>query len=276
MRCITYNKISDISSIMVDEVHERSRSIDMMLNLIAENIDKHPGLRIIICSAMMDVNPLKRLFPNLAFVDLATLATRPRKLVVIHEEEDSAFCVFTVDDCGRNDEQGISIDEKKFHSKVAEKVLMVLRDNRTKDNILVFVPSKVFFRMGCAVLAKVVVQKNLVGVRRMLLEKIKTDGIDNFEIDLLYSGSCYSSQPQNVRRVILSTNVAESSVTLDNIGVVIDTGLVNRFCHNFNTGVDTLKPCIASVSEIEQRAGRAGREANITGFVHRMFTEATE
>ncbi|KAM0752482.1 P-loop containing nucleoside triphosphate hydrolase protein [Meredithblackwellia eburnea MCA 4105] len=77
--------------------------------------------------------------------------------------------------------------------------------------------------------------------------------------------------PPNTRKVILSTNVAETSVTIPGIVHVIDCGLAKEKFFHANVGIDTLIAENISQSSAIQRAGRAGRERN--GFCYRLYTE---
>ncbi|GAA6003166.1 hypothetical protein JCM10207_001781 [Rhodosporidiobolus poonsookiae] len=77
----------------------------------------------------------------------------------------------------------------------------------------------------------------------------------------------------NQRRVILSTNVAETSVTIPGVRFVVDCGLAKEKVYHAGTGIDSLKIESISQSSAQQRAGRAGREAD--GFCFRLYTEDT-
>ncbi|XP_023017700.2 probable ATP-dependent RNA helicase DHX34 [Leptinotarsa decemlineata] len=77
--------------------------------------------------------------------------------------------------------------------------------------------------------------------------------------------------PEGVRKCIISTNIAETSVTIDGIRFVIDSGKVNRMTYNTNVGVNKLSECNISQDSAKQRAGRAGRTGPGTCF--RMYSE---
>lgn len=75
---------------------------------------------------------------------------------------------------------------------------------------------------------------------------------------------------QNSRKVILCTNIAETSLTISGIKYVIDSGVVKRRVYDSTTGMDTLKVIKISRDQAWQRCGRAGRESN--GFCYRTYT----
>lgn len=74
----------------------------------------------------------------------------------------------------------------------------------------------------------------------------------------------------NTRKIILSTNIAETSLTISGIKYVIDSGFVKRRVYDSKTGMDTLKVKKISQDQSWQRCGRAGRESD--GFCYRTYT----
>lgn len=74
----------------------------------------------------------------------------------------------------------------------------------------------------------------------------------------------------NTRKVILSTNIAETSLTIPGIKYVIDSGVVKRRVYDSKTGMDTLKVKRICQDQAAQRCGRAGRESE--GFCYRTYT----
>lgn len=76
----------------------------------------------------------------------------------------------------------------------------------------------------------------------------------------------------NTRKIILSTNIAETSLTIPGIKYVIDSGVVKRRVFDSINGLDTLKVVRISKDQAWQRCGRAGRESD--GFCYRAYTEA--
>lgn len=74
----------------------------------------------------------------------------------------------------------------------------------------------------------------------------------------------------NARKVVLCTNIAETSLTLSGIKYVIDSGVVKRRVYDPVTGMDSLKVIRISQDQAMQRSGRAGRESD--GFCYRAYT----
>ncbi|KAG9328770.1 hypothetical protein JZ751_010758 [Albula glossodonta] len=81
----------------------------------------------------------------------------------------------------------------------------------------------------------------------------------------------FQSPPKGCRKVILSTNIAETSITISGIKYVIDTGMVKAKKYNPDSGLEVLAVQRVSKAQAWQRAGRAGREDS--GFCYRLYTE---
>jgi HrpA-like RNA helicase len=80
--------------------------------------------------------------------------------------------------------------------------------------------------------------------------------------------SVFDPTPEGYRKVVISTNIAETSVTISGIRYVVDTGLVKVRGYNSKTGVDTLDILPISKASANQRAGRAGREVDVFKMRH--------
>src|SRR6202034_2980958 len=78
-------------------------------------------------------------------------------------------------------------------------------------------------------------------------------------------------QPGQGRRVVLATDLAESSVTVAGVGVVVDAGLARRPAYDAASGLTRLRTVVASRASADQRAGRAGRTA--AGVAYRLWAQ---
>jgi ATP-dependent helicase HrpB len=127
-----------------------------------------------------------------------------------------------------------------------------------EGDVLVFLPGRAW------------IQK----LKNVLLQKPLGVEIHELHGSLDFGAQQKAVVPGNSRKVILSTNIAETSLTIQGIGVVIDTGLEFRAKFNPNSGVNQLDLVRVSQQSAEQRKGRAGREK--PGKCYRIWSKATQ
>jgi HrpA-like RNA helicase len=122
-------------------------------------------------------------------------------------------------------------------------------------------------------------QDEIEDARRVLLSRMKLlpNSVSEFTVMTLYSAMPYELQlkvfeplPNNSRKVILATNIAETSITVEGIKYVVDSGVVKAKFFNHATGLESLNEIDVSKAQATQRAGRAGRVA--AGKCYRLYT----
>ncbi len=224
-----------VGLIIFDEFHERSLPADLGLALALESRDNlRPDLRLLVMSATIDTAALSRLIGG---------DSQPAPIISC---PGRSFAV-AVDWCGPrpgNDGRTCDFwnDKRTFLELIATRILDGL--NAIQDDILVFLPGQGEIRR---------VAENLVGRLPSNVELVCLHGsMDSASQNAaLQSASC--------RRVILATNVAETSLTIPGVELVIDSGLVrvNRF--DSRLGMDRLVTERLSLASSRQRQGRAGR-----------------
>ena len=217
-------ELSDVSVIIFDEVHERNLATDLGLAL---TLEVQQGLRedliIILMSATLQHESVSHILP-----DAVLLASQGRSYPV-----------------------SIEYQPPTAHGHYLETISSVIfrwaNDQNTSGHMLVFLPGK----------AEILRLKETLSYR---LPPI-------FSCLPLYSALGHDEQNQamqpisNKRKVILATNVAESSVTIDGINTVIDSGLKKQANYNPRTGITRLTIQTISQASATQRAGRAGRQS---------------
>lgn len=233
--------LREFSIIMIDEAHERSLNIDLCMGLLKMVNESRasvgiPPVRIVVSSATIDRNLFSR--------------------YIGYEDRDNSVEIrgqmFPVQVTYENDDK----PNKDYTLAAAKKVRQILESNSPGD-ILIFMPGKTEINQT--------------------VENIYAQvGYSDIEIVKLHSELSPDEQnkafmPSQKRKIIVSTNIAETSVTIDGIIHVIDSGLVKQNQFDPRTGIEQLVLVEHAISGINQRAGRAGRTA--PGFCHRLFSE---
>lgn len=227
--------LTQYDTIIIDEAHERSLNIDFILGYLKQLLPKRPDLKVIITSATIDVERFSRHFNQAPIIEVSGRTFPVDVRYRPNNNEDNS------DD---DDFQGIinAIDELSFE------------DNR--GDILVF----------------------LTGEReiRDLADSLNKLNLLHTEIVPLYARLSATEQnrifqPHNGRRVILATNVAETSLTVPGIKYVIDPGMARISRYSYRTKVQRLPIEAISQASANQRKGRCGRTSN--GICIRLYDE---
>lgn len=227
--------LSGVNFIVLDEFHERHIHSDIAFVLtraLQKNI--RPDLKLIIMSATLDTEKLQQKLPE-AILLKADVPTFPVEI-----EYDS------------------SLDDRPFDWRVVVAAESLLQDARCPGDILVFLPGAADIRRTATAL---------------LQSKMKSI-FDVFELraELPASEQRKVFLPHPKRKVILATNVAETSLTIPGVTGVIDTGLAKVASHAHWNGLPSLDVKAISQASATQRAGRAGRTS--PGVARRLYTRA--
>lgn len=223
--------LSRYDTLIIDEAHERSLNIDFLLGYLKNLLMQRADLKLIITSATIDVEKFSKHFNNAPVVEVSG-RTFPVEIVYSNE--------------------GLDLDRD-------QKIIDCLQDiqaNQKAGDVLVFLSGEREIR-----------EANLA---------IKRAQLPHTEVVPLYARLSLAEQskifaPHRGRRVILSTNVAETSLTVPGIGYVIDTGRARLSRYSFRTKVQRLPIESISQASANQRAGRCGRVSN--GVCYRLYAQ---
>ena len=214
--------LSNVTTLIVDEFHERSIHADLGLALARQAWLARPDLRILVMSATLDTAPVSRFLGGCPVIDVpGTL----HPLTIAYAEGQS----------------------------VAEALDELLPT--TRGNALCFLP-------GAGEIARALNEATAVAARHDVDLLSLHGSLDAAEQDAALA-------PGSKRRVILATNIAETSLTVPDVSIVIDTGLHKVARYNGERGVDSLTLERITVDSADQRAGRAARLG--PGTVRRLW-----
>jgi ATP-dependent helicase HrpA len=230
-------------TIIIDEAHERSLNIDFLLGYVKRLLPRRPELKLIITSATIDAQRFSEHFGNAPVIEVSgrvyPVETRYRPI----EAEDE-------------DEKEIDLPEA-----IADAVDEVSRLSVSGD-VLVFLPGEREIRETAEVLRKQAFQGAKPGQGTEILPLFARLSVQEQERVF---------QPTGQRRIVLATNVAETSLTVPGIKYVIDPGFARVNRYSYRNKVEMLQVEKISRASADQRAGRCGRV--MSGVCVRLYSE---
>ena len=227
-------ELSEVGAIVFDEFHERHLAGDLGAALALDiQTTLRPDLRIVVMSATLDGERIAQ------WLDAPRISSPGRSFPV------------------RIDYPPARAQESVEHhlARVARQAL-----NDSTGDVLAFLPGR----------------REIARVQSVLSQTLQRDDVETValhgELSLAEQQLALAPAEEGMRRIVLATNVAESSVTLPGIRTVIDTGLAREPRFDPNSGFTRLETVTISQASADQRAGRAGRVAE--GTTYRLWPQS--
>ena len=229
--------LSEYDTIIVDEAHERSLNIDFILGILKSLLKQRKDLKLIITSATIYTNKFSKAFDNAPVIEVSG-RMYPVEVRYYPSEPE-------IDGSG-----------EQTHIEMAVSAVEKLQKESVVGDIIIFMPTEQDIRDTCELIEG-------GNYKQMVLFPLFA------RLSASEQSRVFSTIPG--RKIIVATNIAETSITIPGIKYVIDTGLARISRYNPKSRTTSLPVTNISKSSADQRKGRCGRVAN--GVCVRLYSE---
>ncbi|KAF4611691.1 hypothetical protein D9613_004209 [Agrocybe pediades] len=282
-RLSTGDTLKDVTHIVVDEVHERSMDGDFLLLELKELLKVHPTLKVVLMSATINHETFVKYFNDAPLLTipgfmhpvtdkylediLSETDYRPPSAKSIKGKSSAALEAMREEYISQGMQpsivdaiQNIVKSDRIDYQLIASLVNHIISTSATKSGILIFLPGVNEIKQCVDTIRKEITDKSAVVLP--LHANLSNDE----------QRKVFQSTPS--WKVIASTNVAETSITIDDIVYVIDSGKVKETQYDPDTNLSRLVEAWVNRAAARQRRGRAGRTR--AGFCYKLYTRKQE
>ncbi|KAH6892142.1 P-loop containing nucleoside triphosphate hydrolase protein [Thelonectria olida] len=263
--------LADVSHVVIDEVHERSLDTDFLLNLIREVLrERRDMLKLVLMSATLDAATFAHYFTSEGLtVGMVEISGRTFPVDEYYLDDVIRMTGYGVDkgDTGLISGDTLGKIIQKLGHRINYSLLMEtvkaidyeLSYEKKTGGILIFLPGVGEINQACGVLR---------GINSLHVLPLHAS------LETREQKRVFAHPPPGKRKIVVATNVAETSITIDDIVAVIDSGKVKETSFDAANNMRKLEETWASRAAGKQRRGRAGRVQE--GRCYKLFTENLE
>ncbi|MBN3308345.1 DHX40 helicase, partial [Amia calva] len=250
-------RLRQYSVVVLDEAHERSLNTDILLGLLKKlfldgkgGAGQAAALKVVVMSATLETDKLS------AFLGNCPVFAIPGRTFPVAE----IFC----------DLIGPKDTESSVYVKEVVKVALEVHTSEPAGDILMFLTGQAEIEKACDILYQ----------RAESIDyhyDVQDRSVEGLLILPLYGSmptdqqrQIFQPPPNGVRKCVVATNIAATSLTINGIRYIVDSGFVKQLNHNSRVGLDILEVVPIAKSEAQQRAGRAGRTS--AGKCYRIYS----
>lgn len=239
------------STVILDEAHERTLATDILMGLLKEVAKKRPDLKIIVMSATLDVDKFSKYFGD----------TNPTGRAPVVRVSGRTFPVETF----------FTQDPEQDYVEAAIRTVLYIHQAEDEGDVLLFLTGEEEIEDSCRKIRAEGEELENKGMGGPLLVVPLYSSLPPHQQQRIFQAAPPARNGLPGRKVVVSTNIAETSLTIDGIVYVVDPGFCKQKVYNPRIRVESLLVTPISKASAMQRAGRAGRTR--PGKCFRLYTE---